>query len=72
MEFRCYVHEGSLLGIAQKDDTASFEFLQSEELLATIYERIKVLVESVTSSLVLPSYLLDVYVDIAPRYKAWV
>ena len=40
MEFRCYVKDGSLLGIVQKDDTASYEFLTSQELLKTVFERI--------------------------------
>ena len=73
MEFRCFVVDGALLGIAQKDDTASYEFLTDQTLLNTIYERIKVLVPKVVSALApINSFLLDVYIDIAPRYKAWV
>ena len=73
MEFRCFVRDCELIGIAQKDDTAHYKFLQEEGLLGTVYERIKDLVYcSVNDVLEDESYILDVYIDIAPKHKAWV
>ena len=73
MEFRCFVKDGNLIGITQKDDTANFPFLSDQELSNTIYTRIRELVPRVTTAMApLDSYLLDVYIDIAPRYKVWV
>ena len=39
MEFRCYIRDGTLLAIVQKDDTAHYEFLASsnQELLGKIF-----------------------------------
>ena len=41
MEFRCYIKGSVLLGVVQKDDTASYAFLESQELLGTVMERVK-------------------------------
>ena len=74
MEFRCFVKNNHLVGIVQKDDTASYDFLSSQQLLETIYERIKTLVDTKVVKALAPlsCFILDVYIDIAPRHKAWV
>ena len=74
MEFRCFVKDGILLGIVQKDDTASYAFLTNKELLGTIYERIRDILDTKVKQALHPmdSFILDVYVDIAPRHKAWI
>ena len=73
MEFRCFIGGDSrLLGIAQKDDSASYKFLESQELLNTIYDKIIELVPKVVQALDQSSFIMDVYIDIAPRYQAWV
>jgi hypothetical protein len=87
MEFRAFVsQDGNLIGVSQKDDTASYEFLQGEELKATIFAQIK----DVIANKVVPAYkeawtdllgeevetdlslVVDFYIDIAPRHRAWV
>ena len=74
MEFRCYVKDSVLLGIVQKDDTASYEFLANKELLDIIYERIRDILDTKVKQALQPmdSFILDVYIDIAPRHKAWI
>ena len=46
MEFRCFVSGGTLLGIVQKDDTATYPFLEDKNLLGTIFERINELLDT--------------------------
>lgn len=74
MEFRCYVRDGILLGVVQKDDTAGYAFLANKDLLGVVYERITELIKSKVIGALKPlqSFILDVYIDIAPRHKAWV
>ena len=73
MEFRCFIKDGNLIGITQKDDTVNFPFLSDQDLINTIYSRIREVVPRVLSALEpLDSFLLDIYIDIAPRHKAWV
>ena len=46
MEFRCYVSGGTLLGIVQKDDTATYPFLADKDLLATVFKQIHDLLDT--------------------------
>ena len=74
MEFRCFVSGRTLLGIVQKDDTATYPFLEDKNLLGTIFERINELLDTQAKQALQPldSFILDVYIDIAPRHKVWV
>ena len=40
MEFRAFIKQGKLLGLSQKDDTMSYDFL-TEALKSTIYKNIQ-------------------------------
>lgn len=72
MEFRAYVWDGQMTGLQQKDETAHYEQAADEEFKGLVFGKVKQLVGKVGEALEFNSYILDVYIDIAPKHKAWV
>jgi hypothetical protein len=84
MEFRAFIKKGKLIGLSQKDDTMSYDFL-TDALKSTIYKNIQdVIKKKVTQAYheawqclfqdtdFDDTFVLDLYVDIAPRHRVFV
>jgi hypothetical protein len=69
MEFRAYIVESKLRGLQQKDETAHYP--QIEDLKKRIFARSSELAKTVSAELGFHRFILDIYIDIAPRHKAW-
>lgn len=69
MEFRAFVKDSKMLALQQKDETAHYP--QIDDLKPVVFERCNDLVAKL-SCVPFKTYILDVYIDIAPRHKAWV
>mmetsp|Transcript_63030 Transcript_63030/g.72307 ORF Transcript_63030/g.72307 Transcript_63030/m.72307 type:complete len:327 (+) Transcript_63030:100-1080(+) len=68
MEFRCFVKEGELIAISQRDCSKCYDFLLG--LKSTIKDNISELFEdTIKSKFPLIDYTFDIYIDIPPNYK---
>ena len=70
MEFRCFVHNGKLLGVTQRDSSSFYPFLANLEQM--LKERVAAFFnEHVKAKFAEEAYAFDVFVDVAPNYRVW-
>ncbi|CDW74912.1 UNKNOWN [Stylonychia lemnae] len=78
MEFRCFLKEGKLIGVSQRDTSAYYEYLTKPDFNNLIWNKIDAFVNekfNVAWSKYqsdLRNIVLDIYIDAAPKYKVWI